>query len=112
METTAPQIEDLWPCFQGIIPTALSTCSRDGTPNITFLSQVYYIDATHVAISFQFFNKTHKNVRENPLACAMILDPGTSRPIGCTCGMTIPNRPVCCSSRCPRNCRPSRPMRG
>jgi hypothetical protein len=70
-------IDDLWPCFQGIIPAALSTCSRDGTPNITFVSQVYYVDSTHVAISFQFFNKTHRNVRENPLACAMILDPRT-----------------------------------
>jgi hypothetical protein len=70
-------IDELWPCFQGIIPAALSTCSRDGTPNITFISQVYYVDPTHVAISFQFFNKTHRNVRENPLACAMILDPRT-----------------------------------
>ena len=73
----ALQIDDLWPCFQGIIPAALSTCSRDGTPNITFISQVYYVDSKHVAISFQFFSKTHRNVRENPLACAMILDPRT-----------------------------------
>ncbi len=77
MGDSAPQLEDLWPCFQGIIPAALSTCSQDGTPNITFISQVYYVDAGHVAISHQFFNKTHRNVRENPLACAMILDPRT-----------------------------------
>ncbi len=70
-------IEDLWPCFQGMVPAALSTCASDGTPNITFISQVYYVDATHVAISFQFFNKTHRNVRENPLACAVVLDPRT-----------------------------------
>src|SRR6476659_2953226 len=73
----ALQIDDLWPCCQGIIPAALSTCSRDGTPNITFISQVYYVDSKHVAISFQFFSKTHRSVRENPLACAMILDPRT-----------------------------------
>ena len=60
-----------------MIPAAMSTCSRDGTPNITFVSQVTYVDATHVAISFQFFNKTHRNVREHPLACAMIVDPRT-----------------------------------
>lgn len=70
-------IEDLWPCFQGMVPAALSTCASDGTPNITFISQVYYVDATHVAISFQFFNKTHRNVRENPFACAIVLDPRT-----------------------------------
>lgn len=72
-----PQLEDLWPCFQGIIPAALSTCSQDGTPNITFISQIHYVDPTHVAISHQFFNKTHRNVRENPLACALMLDPRT-----------------------------------
>ncbi|MCS6287897.1 MAG: GAF domain-containing protein [Nitrospira sp.] len=71
------KLEELWPCFQGIIPAALSTCSQDGTPNITFISQVHYVDHTHVAISHQFFNKTHRNVRENPLACAMMLDPRT-----------------------------------
>ena len=77
MAAGEPRIEDLWPCFQGIVPAALSTCSLDGTPNVTFISQVYYVDPTHVAISFQFFSKTHRNVREHPLACAMILDPRT-----------------------------------
>ena len=71
------QLEDLWPCLQGMIPAALSTCASDGTPNITFISQIYYVDSTHIAISHQFFNKTHRNVRENPLACAMMLDPRT-----------------------------------
>lgn len=70
-------LEELWPCFQGIIPASLSTCAPDGTPNIAFISQVYYVDAKHVAISFQFFNKTHRNVRENPFACAVVLDPRT-----------------------------------
>ncbi len=77
METGTLRLEDLWPCLQGIIPAALSTCSRDGTPNITFISQIYYVDTSHIAISHQFFNKTHRNVRENPLACAMMFDPRT-----------------------------------
>ena len=77
MKKTPLQLEDLWACFQGIVPAALSTCASDGTPNITFISQVYYVDTKHVAISFQFFNKTHRNVRENPFACIMVLDPRT-----------------------------------
>ena len=77
MDTNTLRLENLWPCLQGMIPAALSTCARDGTPNITFISQIYYVDATHIAISHQFFNKTHRNVRENPLACAMMLDPRT-----------------------------------
>jgi adenylate cyclase len=71
------RLEDLWACFQGIVPAGLSTCASDGTPNITFISQVYYVDPQHLAISFQFFNKTHRNVRENPFACAVVLDPRT-----------------------------------
>jgi hypothetical protein len=71
------RLEELWACFQGIVPAALSTCAIDGTPNITFISQVYYVDASHLAISFQFFNKTHRNVRENAFACAVVLDPRT-----------------------------------
>jgi adenylate cyclase len=71
------RLEDLWACFQGIVPAGLSTCARDGTPNITFISQVYYVDPQHLAISFQFFNKTHRNVRENPFACVVVLDPRT-----------------------------------
>lgn len=77
MTKASLSIEDLWACFQGIVPAALSTCANDGTPNITFISQVYYVDATHVAISFQFFNKTHRNIHENPFACAVVLDPRT-----------------------------------
>lgn len=77
MEPGTLQLEDLWPCLQGMIPAALSTCAPDGTPNITFISQIHYVDAAHLAISHQFFNKTHRNVRENPLACAMMLDPRT-----------------------------------
>lgn len=77
MKTASWKLEDLWACFQGMVPAALSTCAADGTPNITFISQVYYVDATHVALSFQFFNKTHRNIRENPFACVLALDPRT-----------------------------------
>jgi adenylate cyclase len=77
MEPVTLRLEDLWACFQGMIPAALSTCALDGTPNISFVSQVYYVDSAHIAISHQFFNKTHRNVRENLLACVMMLDPRT-----------------------------------
>ena len=54
MKKPSLPLEDLWACFQGIVPAALSTCAADGTPNITFISQVYYVDAKHLAISFQW----------------------------------------------------------
>ena len=61
--------------MQGIIPSALVTCSADGVPNTAYISQVYYVDEDHVAISHQFFNKSIRNVRENPQVCVSIVNP-------------------------------------
>ena len=56
------------------MPAIMVTCSADGTPNVTVISQVYHVDETRVALSFQFFNKTIKNVRENPRAWVGLSD--------------------------------------
>jgi hypothetical protein len=50
------------------------TCSAAGIPNVTVISQVYHVDESHVALSFQFFNKTIRNVRENPRAYVCMSD--------------------------------------
>ena len=55
-------------------PSVMVTCSADGTPNTTVISQVYYVDDTHAALSFQFFSKTIRNVRENPRAFVCVFD--------------------------------------
>ncbi len=64
-------------CFEGAIPSALSTCSPDGAPNIAYLSQVQYVDQCHVATTFQFFNKTRQNILANPYALLKVVDPFT-----------------------------------
>ena len=63
------------PSMQGAYQSILATCHPDGTPNITSVSQVWYVDATHVAISFQFFSKTVENLRANPYASIRLFDP-------------------------------------
>ncbi len=70
-------LERLTPCFQGLIPSWLATCSKDGVPNMAILSHVDYVDARHVALSYQFFNKSKRNVLENPKAHVRVYDPDT-----------------------------------
>ena len=72
-------LESLATCFQGLLPAQLFTCSRDGVPNAAYLSHVDYVDPTHVALSFQFFNKSRRNIAENPHALVNVLDPDTGQ---------------------------------
>jgi putative methionine-R-sulfoxide reductase with GAF domain len=75
---TAPvKLSDLSSCFQGVTPSLIATVDARGVPNITYVSQVYYLDERHVALSCQFFNKTRRNLDENPRACVEMLDPLT-----------------------------------
>jgi adenylate cyclase len=73
------RLESLASCFQGLIPATLFTCSRDGVPNAAFISHVDFVDGGRVALSFQFFNKSKKNISENPNALVRLIDPDTSQ---------------------------------
>jgi len=75
----SPTLESLATCFQGLLPAQLFTCSRDGMPNAAYLSHVDYVDPSHVALSFQFFNKSRRNITENPQARVILLDPDTGQ---------------------------------
>jgi len=66
--------DEIRPVMDNGIPAVIVTCSADGWPNATIISQVYYVDTTRVALSFQFFNKTIRNVRENPRASVCLND--------------------------------------
>ncbi len=69
------KLEEIMSALQGVIPTIVATSSADHIPNVTYISQVYYVDEGHVALSYQFFNKTIRNVRENPLLVAIVTSP-------------------------------------
>ena len=74
-----PTLESLATCFQGLYPAQLYTCSSDGIPNAAYLSHVDYVDSDHVALSFQFFNKSRRNIAENPHALVNVIDPDTGQ---------------------------------
>ena len=65
-------------CLDGAIPGTIATCAVDGVPNAAYLSQVQYVDAEHVALSWQFFNTTRRNILANPLARVALIDPTTA----------------------------------
>ena|SRR5688572_16869816 len=67
--------EDMQMAMQGMYPSFIATCDADGIPNATIISQTYYVDKDHVAISHQFFNKTIRNIRAVPKACIVITHP-------------------------------------
>jgi GAF domain len=71
-------LESIRDCLDGAIPSAVSTCSSDGTSNVTYVSQVHYVDGRHIALSFQFFNKTRQNVLANRRALALVTHPVTA----------------------------------
>ena len=64
-----------WVCFQGVVPSQIATCDLLGEPNVTYLSQVHYLGPRQVALSCQFFNKTKKNLLENPRAAVLVYHP-------------------------------------
>ncbi|CAM5780734.1 GAF domain-containing protein [Ottowia pentelensis] len=74
----APRLRSIRACLEGAIPSQVATCAPDGTPNVAYLSQVVYVDDEHVALSFQFFNKTRQNILANPCATALVNDPVTA----------------------------------
>ena len=70
-------LRDLQRCFAGVLPSIITTCSRSGVPNVTYLSQIFRVDERRIALSCQFFNKTRLNVAENPFASVQVIDPLT-----------------------------------
>jgi adenylate cyclase len=72
-------LADIRACFEGAIPAVVATCDAAGTPNVAYISQVFYVDEGHVALSFQFFNKTRQNILANPRATALLIHPHTGQ---------------------------------
>lgn len=57
-----PRLDTIRECLEGIIPGHIVTCDPGGMPNVAFLSQAEYINNEHLALSYQFFNTTRRNV--------------------------------------------------
>jgi hypothetical protein len=65
-------------CLEGIVPSVLATADAEGMPNVSLISHVHYVDPDHVALSYQFFNKTRRNLLATRYASVAVVDPETN----------------------------------
>lgn len=63
--------------LDGAIPPTLCSVSADGVPHVNLLSHVEYVDAHHVALTFQFFNRSRANILATRRVALMVEDPLT-----------------------------------
>lgn len=73
----APALNTLRANLEGAIPCEIATCDATGTPNVSVISDVHFVDDHHVAISYQFFSKTRANILANPQAVVELMHPVT-----------------------------------
>ncbi|MCO8146768.1 GAF domain-containing protein [Rhodovulum tesquicola] len=74
---TAPCLDTLRPSLEGVVASVIATCDAEGLPNVSMISQVHYVDPERVALSYQFFNKTRRNLLATRRASVQIVDPET-----------------------------------
>ena len=63
--------------MEGVIPPVLCTASPDRIPNVSYLSLCEYVDPLHIALSYQFFNRSRENVLATRRASLTLDDPYT-----------------------------------
>ncbi|MGZ5776608.1 GAF domain-containing protein [Ramlibacter sp.] len=63
--------------LEGVVPPAMCTASADGVPHVNYLSQAEFVDDEHIALSFQFFNRSRENVLSTRRAVLSVDDPYT-----------------------------------
>lgn len=63
--------------MEGVIPPILCTASVDRIPNVSYLSLCEYVDPLHIALSYQFFNRSRENVLATKRASLTLDDPYT-----------------------------------
>ncbi len=70
-------LDSIRDCLEGVVPSIMATLDEHGIPNVSLISQVHYTDPQRVALSYQFFNKTRRNVLATKVASVSVVDPVT-----------------------------------
>jgi len=76
-ERRALKLRDVRRLLEGIIPPAMCTVAADGTPHVNYLSHAEYIDDEHVALTYQFLNRSRANILATGRVALSVEDPIT-----------------------------------
>lgn len=71
------RLTEIGDCFEGGVPSIIASCDAQGVPNVTFLSVVHHLEEDLIGLSFQFFNKTRRNIAVNPVVRILFYSPTT-----------------------------------
>ena len=63
--------------LEGVVPPAMCSVSADGVPHVNYLSHAEYVDPDHVALTFQFLNRSRVNVLATGRVALAVDDPYT-----------------------------------
>jgi adenylate cyclase len=69
-------LESIRDCLRAGLPSAVVTCSPDGVPHISHISQVQYLDHERVGTSRQSFNRL-ADLHASPFSQALVTRPAT-----------------------------------
>lgn len=70
-------LTDVRRMLEGIIPPTMCSVSAEGVPHVNFLSHAEYIDPEHIALTFQFLNRSRANVLSTGRIALAVDDPYT-----------------------------------
>ena len=71
-------LESIRDCLRAGLPSPMATCAPDGTPHISYILQVQYLDRERVATSRQPFNQALADLDACPYAQALVVRPVTA----------------------------------
>ncbi len=67
------ELESIRDCLEPGLPAPLASCAPDGTPHISYIQQVQYLDSERVSTSRQVFNRALHTLPDSPFSQALVV---------------------------------------
>jgi hypothetical protein len=72
-----PTLKSVRRMLEGVIPLSICSVSADGIPHVSYVSTAEYVDESHIALSYQFFNRSRENILASRRVAMSVEDPYT-----------------------------------